>query len=125
MKLCRFGCVVLALCLGSSAQAQATPQPVTGGKLYGQQCGACHSLVPGEVRVGPSLAGIVGRRAGSVAAFDYSAALKASALTWDAASLDRWLTDSRAAVPGTKMPFRLADPAKRQLIIAFLKNGGK
>ncbi len=70
---------------------------------------------------GPSLAGVAGRKAGSVAGYAYSAALKSSGLTWNAATLDRWLTSPQKAVPGTRMPFAgIADPAKRKQVVDYL-----
>lgn len=94
--------------------------PVSGDALFGQQCGACHSAKPGETRVGPSLSGVDGRKAGSLPGYAYSPALKKSGMTWDAASLDTWLSGSTKAVPGTKMAYAQADAAKRQAIIAYL-----
>jgi cytochrome c len=94
--------------------------PLSGDKLFGQQCGACHSAKAGETRVGPSLAGVVGRKAGSVAGYQYSAALKKSGISWDAASLDKWLSGTTKDVPGTKMSFAQADAAKRKAIIDYL-----
>lgn len=94
--------------------------PASGDKLFGQQCGACHSAVAGETRVGPSLAGVVGRKAASVAGYSYSAALKSSGINWNKATLDKWLTGTQADVPGTKMAFAQADPAKRKAIIDYL-----
>lgn len=93
---------------------------MSGDKVFGQQCGACHSVKPGERRVGPSLAGVVGRRAGTAAGFPYSSALKASGITWNKTTLDSWLTKSQAAVPGTRMNYAQADPAKRKAIIDYL-----
>ncbi|HJQ17435.1 MAG TPA: c-type cytochrome [Allosphingosinicella sp.] len=106
------------------AQAQGLTIPAaaapSGEKLFGQQCGACHSLTEGETRVGPTLYGIIGRVGGKLTGYAYSAALKRSTIRWDAASLDRWLADSNAAVPGSTMAYRQADPAKRKLIIDYL-----
>jgi cytochrome c len=96
------------------------PAPLSGERLFGQRCGACHSTAPGETRVGPSLAGVVGRKAGSVPGYAYSAALKASGLVWTTANLDRWLTGSNALVPGTRMAYAQADPAGRAAIIDYL-----
>jgi cytochrome c len=93
---------------------------VSGDKLFGQQCGACHSAKAGETRVGPSLANVVGRKAGSLPGYSYSAALKKSGMTWDAASLDKWLSGSTKAVPGTKMSYAQADAGKRKAIIDYL-----
>lgn len=94
--------------------------PASGDKLFGQQCAACHSVKPGEKRVGPSLAGVVGRKAGTSPGYSYSPALQKSGKVWTAASLDSWLTNAAAAVPGTKMPYKQADAAKRQAIITYL-----
>ena len=86
------------------------------------QCAACHSLKPGVAGVGPSLVGVYGTKAGEVPGYSFSPALKASGLTWDDATLDKWLAGPMQLVPGTKMTYQgMADPAKRQKLIAFLK----
>jgi cytochrome c2 len=95
-------------------------QALSGEKLFRNQCAACHSLVAGEVRVGPSLHGLAGRKAGTLAGFSYSPALRKARLRWKSDTLDKWLTDSGAFVPGSMMNFRQADAAKRAEIIAFL-----
>ncbi len=69
----------------------------------------------------PSIAAWSGRPAGSVADYNYTAALKNSGLTWDEATLDRWLTNPSALVPGTKMFFKIDDAQARADIIAYLK----
>ena len=72
--------------------------------------------------VGPSLAGVAGRKAGSVPGFAYSDANKASGLTWDEKTLDTYLTNPMKMVPGTKMTFAgLPDPAQRKAVIDYLK----
>ena len=91
----------------------------TRGKTLYQGCAACHSI--DENDVGPRHRGVVGRRAGTLGDYNYSAALKASGLTWDAATLDRWLINPSALVPGTKMFFKIDDPQSRADIIAYLK----
>ena len=85
------------------------------------QCKACHSTEPGKMMIGPSLAGIAGKQAGSVPGFTYSGAMKASGLTWDAATLDKYLADPKGVVPGTKMAFvGLKDEAKRKEVVDYL-----
>ena len=92
--------------------------PVRGRTLY-QGCEACHSIDDNDL--GPKHRGVVGRRAGSVADYAYSTALKNSGLVWDEALLNRWLTNPSALVPGTKMFFQVSDAQNRADIIAFLK----
>jgi cytochrome c len=97
-------------------QAAATP-PTTFN-----QCAACHSTERGEHGIGPSLAGVFGRRAGTVAGFTFSQAMKDSGLTWNQATLDRYLTDPRGVVPGTTMAYNgVKDAAQRQAVINYLK----
>ena len=89
------------------------------GKTLYQGCQACHSIDDNDL--GPRHRGVVGRRAGSIQDYAYSEALKISGLTWDEATLDRWLTNPSALVPGTKMFFRIDDAQARADIIAYLK----
>ncbi|MFC3172872.1 c-type cytochrome [Novosphingobium bradum] len=86
------------------------------------QCAACHSPVPGKHGIGPSLAGVYGTKAGEIAGYAFSPALKASGLTWDDATLDKWLAGPMRLVPGTRMTYAgQSDPAKRAELIAWLK----
>jgi len=89
------------------------------GKALYQACAACHSIDDNDV--GPKHRGVVGRRAGSVADYTYSTALKSSGITWDEATLDRWLVNPSALVPGTKMFFKIDDPQARADLIAYLR----
>ena len=89
-----------------------------GQALYEARCGGCHSVAAD--RIGPRHAGLFGRRAGSVAGFDYSPALQRAGLVWDARTLDRWLTDPEALLPGQRMGYRLTDAAERAEVIAYL-----
>jgi cytochrome c len=107
------------LAAGSLASVNnVTGDPDRGKTLY-QACQACHSI--DENDLGPRHRGVVGRRAGSVEDYVYSKALKNSGLTWDESTLDRWLTNPSALVPGTKMFFQISDAQARADIIAFLK----
>ncbi len=89
-----------------------------GAEVYASRCGGCHSV--DADRVGPRHAGVFGRHAGAVEGFDYSAALKASAIVWDAKTLDLWLTDPESLVPGQRMGYSLGDAALRADVIAYL-----
>jgi cytochrome c len=87
------------------------------------QCAACHKVEAGAPNgLGPNLHGVVGHKAALVVGFNYSPAMKTSGLTWDEATLDKYLTNPRAMVVGTKMSFAgQPDAAKRAEIIAWLK----
>jgi cytochrome c len=85
------------------------------------KCIACHSVEPGHNGLGPSLHGVVGRKAGSADGYIYSEANKASGLTWTGDELFTYLKNPRAVVPGTKMSFAgLPDPQDRADVIAYL-----
>ena len=111
--------VVLAV---TAPGAFAQPGDASGGeRLFNQQCKACHTVDKGGRNgIGPNLSGLIGRRAGSVPGFSYSAAMKGSGLTWDAKTLDQFLAAPTKKVPGTKMPISVSDPAKRAAVIAYL-----
>jgi cytochrome c len=89
-----------------------------GRDLYETRCIACHSI--DADRIGPRHRGLIGRRAGSVAGFDYSPALRATTLVWNDATLDRWLADPEATIPGQKMNYRVAEARDRADLIAYL-----
>ena len=99
--------------------------PVVGdvatGKLVFRKCQACHSLEPSKNGLGPSLAGLIGKKASSVPNYNYSPAMKGSNLTWDVGTLDAYLSDPQKLVPGNKMPFPgLKTENERNAVIAFL-----
>jgi len=111
--------VGLSLCLASLARADGSA--ANGEELFKHKCGTCHSVEAGKNRVGPSLASVVGRPAASIGTYTYSAAMRRSGLTWDAATLDTYLTNPRAKVPETKMTFPgLPQANDRTDIIAYL-----
>ena len=97
----------------------APPDPAHGKELFGERCAACHALDANAY--GPMLGGVVGRKAGSLAAYPYSPALKAAALTWTADNLDRWLSGPQQFIPGVKMPIRVIEATSRRDIIAYLQ----
>ena len=92
-----------------------------GRKVF-NQCRSCHVVAAGGPNlVGPNLHGLFERRIGTRPDYSYSAAAKAAGFQWDAAQLDRWLTDPRGFLPGTKMTFPgVKDPADRRDVIAYL-----
>lgn len=112
----------------AKAMVAALPAPFNTGDLVNgeakvAQCRSCHTLEQGGPNMtGPNLWGIFGRKAGSVADFNYSDGLKAAGWTWDAQHIDTWITDPRAVIPTTRMTFfGLKDPKDRIDAIAYLK----
>lgn len=102
----------------------APPQQDAGSRAF-QRCAACHALGPGqEDLAGPGLQGVVGRRAGSLPGFAYSDAMRAAGragLVWDRPTLERYLVDPEAVVPGTTMPFQGGPAGERAAVIDFLQ----
>ena len=104
------------------AAATAGGDAAAGAQLFKLQCGACHSTVAGKNLVGPSLAGVIGRKSGSVAGFRYSTANRDAGITWKGDVLDRYLANPREVIPGTTMPFAgLSSEAQRADLIAYLE----
>jgi nitrite reductase (NO-forming) len=112
------------------AQPAGVAAPVNGGdaaagRLVFRKCQACHSMEPGKTILGPSLAGILGRKAGSDPGYSYSPAMKQANIVWDAKSLDAYLRDPQKLVPGNKMPFPgLKTDNDRADVIAFFAGSG-
>ncbi|NRD91182.1 cytochrome c family protein [Sphingopyxis sp. BSNA05] len=95
------------------------------GKAAFMQCRTCHVVDPGMNRIGPSLANIVGREAGTVAGFNYSKANAESGITWTEEKLFQFLEKPQQVIPQTKMIFAgMPDAQKRADVIAYLKNPG-
>ena len=103
-----------------AAEAAAAAGPAAPAAFA--QCRACHAVEPGKHGVGPSLAGVYGTKAGEIAGFAFSEPLKASGLTWDDATLDKWLEAPMKLVPGTRMVYAgQPDPAKRTELVEYIK----
>jgi nitrite reductase (NO-forming) len=101
--------------------SEANDGDAAAGRQVFRKCQACHSMEPGKNMLGPSLAGLLGRKAGSEAGYNYSPAMKQANITWDAKTLDTYLADPQKTVPGNKMPFPgLKTDHDRADIIAFL-----
>ena len=111
----------------TSGAAAAPPAggDAAAGRLVFRKCQACHSMEPGKTLLGPSLAGIVGRKAGADASYNYSPPMKQANVVWDAKSLDAYLADPQKVVPGNKMPFPgLKTEQDRADVIAFFASAG-
>ena len=93
--------------------------PARGKALFEKRCTGCHALI--QNREGPQLQGVYGRTSGTVTGFAYSAALKKAQIAWDEKSLEKWLTDPDAFVPGNDMDFLVSKPQDRQDLISYLK----
>jgi len=119
---CGAALLIVALGLGSvGAQSKRD-----SGELAFQKCYSCHSVDPAETNLpGPNLAGVVGRRAAALGSFEYSPAMQAAGrnrLTWDETTLDRFLADPEANLPGTSMAFPgLKSADERRAVIGYLK----
>lgn len=96
--------------------------PAQGQRVFGA-CAACHSLRPDQNMTGPSLAGVLNRRAGTLASFNrYSPAMKAANIEWNDKTLDEWIADPQRIIPGNQMTFPgIKDAKQRADLIAFLK----
>jgi len=99
--------------VGPSANA------ANGKVLFEKRCTGCHSL--DKNKEGPRLAGVYGRKAGSIADFNYSDELRAAKFAWDGPALDKWLANPDAVVRDNDMAFHVADARERGEIIEFLR----
>jgi cytochrome c len=126
MTIARAALPVLLAAAALAATARGAAQlegDATRGATLFRQCIACHAIEPGVHLTGPSLARVWGRRAGTVEGFTrYSEPLQRAAVVWDAPTLDRWLADPQAVVPGTLMTYPgLRDARQRADLVAYLK----
>ena len=111
---CRSG-----LCVG--CRCSAAGDAAAGQDVFAR-CAPCHSIGPGEKKVGPSLAGVFGRKSASEPGYSYSAALKAANITWDEHTLDQFLANPAGDVHGTKMFITIPNATTREDLIAYLKS---
>ena len=113
---------IAGLLLAGSTTAALAADPAAGEMIFKMQCGICHAVAAGQNRIGPTLFGVVGRPAGSVPGFNYTADHKKLGITWTAATLDKYLTNPRAMVPDTSMVYAgLKDDTERADLIAYLE----
>lgn len=120
------GLILSTLMLAALAAAPARADSAAQGKAMFAICAACHSLDPGVNKIGPSLHGIIGRKAGSEPGYSYSSAMKNAGFTWTPDKLAAYLDDPQKVVPGDKMPYagtHNMDMAKS--IVDYLEEVGK
>jgi cytochrome c len=112
--------VIATFSLGASA-GLAAGDSAAGQQFFATHCGACHATEPGVNKIGPSLAGVVGRKSGSAPGFNYSPALKEANITWDEKTLDQYLQNPTGDVHGSRMFLTVPSAADRQNAIAYLE----
>ena len=118
----KFTLAAAALVLAATVAPQAMAQDAAAGEKAFRACAACHTVEPGKNKAGPSLAGVVGKKAASIEGFKYSKALEESGLEWTEENLDKWLENPKGLVPGNKMVYAGMKKAEdRQNVIAYLK----
>ena len=117
----RGGLASLALLAILHQQPAAAADAAHGAQVY-RTCALCHSFEKNAA--GPKHAGVFGRTAGTVPDYRYSPALAKSGIVWDDATLDKWLADPQALVPGTKMFFNVDSAQDRADVIEYLKQKG-
>jgi cytochrome c len=110
---------LFVIALVSLSRGIAGTDPRTGKDLFGRRCSGCHAT--DSNRVGPPLRGVLGRKAGTVAGFPYSEALRSSGIIWTADLLNEWLQDPEALVMDNDMEFRVPNPDERAALIAYLR----
>lgn len=119
------GLAAVAAFVLTSTTALAAGDAAKGEKVFAK-CKICHMVsVDGKHTIGPNLHGVVGRKAGSTD-FNYSSAMKGADIVWNAETLDKYLTDPKAMVPGNKMAFAgLTKASDRENVIAYLTEQSK
>jgi cytochrome c len=123
--------IIPAIALAAGAALLAPPAPAgpaesdaaAGRAVFEKRCTGCHAL--DHEKEGPRLAGVIGRKAGTISTFVYSDAVKKSTVVWTEGLLDKWLMDPETVIPDNDMSFRLNNAVERAAIIAFLKETGK
>ena len=114
-----------AALLAAAGAAHADGDPARGEKRF-EDCVACHTTERGVNNVGPSLFGLFARKAGEIADFRYSPALKKSGISWTPQALDTFIADPQKQVPGNRMPYAgMPDAGERADLIAYLQKATK
>ena len=120
MRICCLCVVASSLLITSVCQAIADDNIGAGQEIFQAQCSACHSNQPGVNGIGPSLAGVAGRKAGSLPGFHFTPALQGSGLTWNVDTFIQFLADPSKLVPGTAMTVMVPDATGRANLFAYL-----
>ncbi len=117
------GVALLGTLMSVAATAKEEASSEEGKLAFNNACRTCHSFKPDDNRLGPTLHGIVGRKSGSLAGFQFSSAMKSAGITWDESSLDKFIANPDQVVHGNAMkPFGgIADASERHKIVDYLK----
>jgi cytochrome c len=118
----KYVCLVALAALAGSAAGALAADPAEGEKVFNQKCKVCHQIGEGAKNfVGPVLNGLIGRKTGSVADYNYSDANKESGIVWNEDNLKQYLADPKKTIPGTKMIFAgLPKESDRDNLVAYL-----
>ena len=117
--------ITILLASALVAHAQGAGDAQRGAQVFAQ-CKVCHSLEAGKNMLGPSLHGLLGRKAGSVPGYAYSPAMKNANITWNDDTLSKYLVDPKAFLPGDKMVFAgIKDPSKLGDLLAYLNQASR
>ena len=118
--------ISLACGIALTLAGQASAGDPAKGKRVFNKCKACHSLKPNQKRIGPSLHGVFGRTSGTAKGFNFSPAMKKAAIVWNEKTMNKYLTNPRKVVKGTRMSFPgLKNEEQREDLIAYLKQATK
>ena len=114
-----FGAVAVG---GAGALLAANVAPA-GEKVFKSDCAVCHSTsAKGGPTIGPTMFGVVGRKAGSLPGYHYSSAMEMAGLVWTQSNLDKYIANPKSVVPGDKMPYAgLKNAQKRDALVEYLK----
>src|SRR5215813_2913626 len=117
--------LILASACVFHGQARAAGEAAAGKTVFANQCSSCHTVEVGKNGFGPSLAAVIGRKAGTLPGFTYSPAMAQASLVWNDKNLDEFLAASTQKVPGTSMPVSLPNATDRANVIAYLETLGR
>ncbi|CAN1518930.1 cytochrome c family protein [Limnohabitans sp. B9-3] len=113
------GLLIVALTIATSSQAADLK---SGVKLFNSECSECHTMKEGKNKKGPSIYGVLGRKAATISDYDYSTAIRTSNILWTEDKLDEYIANPAKVLPGGKMKYEgLRDAGKREDIIKYLK----
>jgi cytochrome c2 len=115
--------LAVAFALVGPSGASRADEAASGREVYELRCRTCHGgTAPADSPIGPSLAGIIGSKAGTQGSGVHSRALIDSGIVWSRETLRRFLSDPPRAVPGTLMPAGVLDPAQLESLLDYLES---